>query len=201
MAVLGRRGERPVKAFLTCVAFCAALTAAPAWAEQSPASAAWTDPTGAFSIDYEAQGWTPIDPADLAPQDGDVLLIEHNGFQASGQMRMCGVRSVVVPNAPPNMPQARANLAVANRTQADFEAITSAPLSSFERTELNGVAVASFSFEQGRYLNFWRLFYLSHGTQTLQVNVTCGMTRPANDAEIANVNAVLGTLRIHGAAQ
>jgi hypothetical protein len=92
-------------------------------------------------------------------------------------------------------------LAVANRTQADFEAITSAPLSSFERTELNGVAVASFSFEQGRYLNFWRLFYLSHGTQTLQVNVTCGMTRPANDAEIANVNAVLGTLRIHGAAQ
>lgn len=182
---------------LACVITIWALGAASAHAQTS----VWTDPTGTFSLSYEALGWTPIAPADLQPEEGDVLLLEHNGFQAGGQMRMCGVRSVPVPQAPRGMAQSRANLAVTNRSQADFENVTRAALSDFSRSDMNGVAVAAFSFEADQYLNYWRLFYLARGDETLQVNISCGMTRPATEAEIANVNALLQTLQINGVPQ
>ncbi len=183
-----------MQTILRCLVAAFALIAAPAYAQDAD----WTDPTGAFSLSYAAEGWTLIDSADLEPGDGDVLLIEHNGFQASGRMRMCGVRSVVVPNAPRGMTQAQANLAITNRTQADVERVTRAPLTQFSRTELNGVAVATFAFENDGTLNFWRLFYLSQNGETRQVNISCGASTPANETESANINAVLATLQING---
>ncbi len=164
-------------------------------AEPAPA-VEWTDPTGRVTLAFDELGWTPIDRANLQLEEGDILLIEHNAFQADRQMRVCAMRSVLAPDAPPGMTHDQVNQAIELRTHADYERTVGAPLTSLSRATLSGVAVATFTFERGNTLQYWRLFYLSHGGVTIQMNLTCGASLPANAAERANFETVINTLNI-----
>lgn len=180
----------------------AAVTLFAAWAllgeaQAEPAPAAvWTDPTGRITLAFEDLGWSPIDVGNVRLEEGDVLLIEHTAFQADGQMRMCAMRSVLAPDGPRGMTQDQANQAIELRTQADHERTVGAPLTSLSHATLSGVAVATFTFERENTLQYWRLFYLSHGGRTMQTNLTCGASLPASAAERANFEAVINTLNI-----
>ena len=178
--------NRLVIAFVCALAFSSAASAQ---------TSAWSSPTGRYTFNYEADGWTPI--ANFPSDDGDVLGIEHQGFQAAdhGALRMCAVQEKPLPNNN-GLTQDSVNAALSARSDGDLSSDSNTSLHDIARSQNGGVLVLSFWVELNGLRQYWRMFYLAAPDAVTQVNIACGGATPLNDAEVGNIAHVLNSLVI-----
>jgi hypothetical protein len=177
-----------IAAILTalCSLACSAAAQAP------PASTTWTDPLGRFTIDFAANGFTPL-PATGDP--ADVLAVEHGALQRSANaVRMCGVREQPVPRLPA-LDQGQANAHLYARSEAQTRASIRGELSEYARTRIDGVSTISFRLDVGGFQQYWRTFYLARDGGVIQVSLACGGAAPLSMLETSIMNQTLSTLR------
>ena len=180
-----------MKAFaIACVLLLAA--SAPAAAQETPSSAAWTDPLGRFSVDFAAHGFTPLPPTG---DPADVLAVENAPLQRSANaVRMCGVREQTVPRLPA-LDQGQANAHLYARSEAQTRASIRGELSEYARTRIDGVSTISFRLDVGGFQQYWQIFYLAHDGGVIQVSIACGGAAPLSMLETSIMNQTLSTLR------
>ena len=164
------------------------LFATPTFAQET----AWTDPLGRFTIDFAANGFTPL-PATGDP--ADVLAVEHGALQRSANaVRMCGVREQRIPRLQA-IDQGQANAHLYARSEAQFRADVGGALSDYARTRIDGVSTLSFRIDRDGFQQYWRMFYLAREGQVVQVSIACGGAAPLSMLETSIMNQTLGTLR------
>lgn len=177
-----------IAAILTalCSLACSAAAQAP------PASTAWTDPLGRFTVDFAANGFTPL-PATGDP--ADVLAVEHGALQRSANaVRMCGVREQRIPRLQA-IDQGQANAGLYARSEAQFRADVGGALSDYARTRIDGVSTLSFRIDRDGFQQYWRMFYLARDGGVVQVSIACGGAAPLSMLETSIMQQTLNTLR------
>lgn len=154
--------------------------------------ARWEGPGGRFSLDFRSSGWTELPQEDAA---GTILGIEHNAYQAGGQMRTCFMYEERAP-APYGISQERLN------TAAEQVAANPSPEGtpdSITRADISGVTVMDIIYS-GPLHDHRRLFYLTDGVSVFQYFISCGASGNAPPEVIANIASMLATLQIHAGA-
>ena len=149
--------------------------------------ALWEAPGGHFSLDFRSFGWTELSPSG---DTGDVLGIEHRGFQAAGAMRTCFITERRAP-VPRRAPQQRLN-EMATRTTGEFD--QTGPPRTLNRINVDGVLVTDAVYDRPIYQHM-RWFYISDGTAVIQFHINCGASGNVPEEVSANIADMLQTLR------
>ena len=150
----------------------------------------------------------------LAPRIGALLLAALAGTAAAQDAYPAHTVTVIVPQAPgeglricavrfddrPTIAtQTDANRWVASWDEAQMrrnagESMEVTSVVRFENADVDRIRVASFVYEASDVRIFQRFFVIAQGGRSRLYHMSCGVSLPANAADLAGMEAFLGSL-------
>jgi hypothetical protein len=176
----------PMKTIVVVALAFLSLAASPPQAQEG----AWTAPDGTFTLTFPA-GWRD---AAIGREPEEVLQIVP---QAPGEgLRICAVR---FDDRPTIATQTDANRWVASWDEAQMrrnagESMEVTSVVRFENADVDRIRVASFVYEASDVRIFQRFFVIAQGGRSRLYHMSCGVSLPANAADLAGMEAFLGSL-------
>ncbi len=152
----------------------------------------WRDPSGRFSINFAASGWSEGGGA----HGGYTLLLENRQFvEQSGRSRVCAVRQQRQPVAPASADQAALNVVTERLDARALEFIhLGAELTSLSHLHVKHVVVSDYTLTYNERWQRWRTFFLPGTDSPVRVDVGCILVMPISDAERESVSALVESL-------
>jgi hypothetical protein len=175
---------------------CLALFSAPASAQTER----WTAPSGGWSIDFAAAGWTYANPVPPDLQRFALIMIPLVP-PPDNAVRFCTVYEAAENAAGMSDAEIRAGAARVTQEVASLmfpgEAITGVSI-----TEINGVSVADITATRGAMVLRHRLFTVpGMGEQFQSVQVDCAWPATLDAAQAAEAGVILDTLAINAGSE
>jgi hypothetical protein len=181
--------------YLVLIAAGASALASAAFA-QTPqqASQRWTDPTGAWSIDYASVGWGA---AGELPRGGTTtLMIAPIRPPADDEVRIC-LAEQIVSKIPAAKDAARYVTDVSEQALAKVYPRLEFASAKISRLDIDGVVVVDLDGKSGNSHMRGRFFFTPHKDGSVQTKISCVLSGNLRPELAAEVEAVLGSLKFN----
>lgn len=158
----------------------------------SAQESAWIEPSGRYSLGFEALGWTATPNLANAP---NILAFVRNDSPRDDRMRLCFVREDAVPYSRGST-QATANQILDRWDEARLSQVVGSPVTAMAHARIGSVSAIDYRLQR-QDLEIMARFFMVEGDSGMdQITISCTAPAPFTEDEVGSINAVFDSLHL-----